>query len=112
MSDDFSKHNHAQPSLFLANSYWSDPWGSRRLCRTDRCAGGRGFRATELAQSGLGTSGDKVILRLDEEGLHVSTPAQALARAQGFVKGLGLEGRNLAAELVAERRREADEEER
>ncbi len=57
-------------------------------------------------------AGDEVILRLDEEGLHVSTPAQALARAQAFVRGLGLEGRNLAAELVAERRREAAGEER
>ncbi len=56
-------------------------------------------------------AGDEVILRLDEEGLHVSTPAQALARAQAFVRRLGLEERNLAAELVAERRREAAEEE-
>lgn len=57
-------------------------------------------------------AGDKVILRLDEEGLHVSTPAQALARAQAFVDRLGLEGRSLADELVAERRREASDEER
>lgn len=56
-------------------------------------------------------AGDEVILRLDEEGLHVSTPAQALARAQAFVRGLGLEGRELAAELVSERRREAAEDE-
>ena len=55
-------------------------------------------------------AGDEVILRLDEEGLHVSTPAQALVRAQAFVRGLGLEGRNLSAELVAERRLEAAEE--
>ena len=60
---------------------------------------------------GLGVeAGDEVILRLDEEGLHLSTPAQALARAQAFVKGLGIEGRDLAEELVAERRREAAEE--
>lgn len=57
-------------------------------------------------------AGDEVLLRLDEEGLHVSTPAQALARAQAFVNGLRLEGRNLAAELVAERRREAAREKR
>ncbi len=54
-------------------------------------------------------SGDEMILRLDEEGLHVSTPAQALARAQAFVKSLGIEGRDLASELIAERRREAAE---
>jgi len=55
-------------------------------------------------------AGDKVILRLDEEGLHLSTPTQALARAQAFVRSLGVQGRDLAAELVAERRREAAEE--
>jgi AbrB family looped-hinge helix DNA binding protein len=55
-------------------------------------------------------AGDEVILRLDEEGLHLSTPAQTLARAQAFVRSLGVEGRDLAAELVAERRREAAEE--
>ena len=55
-------------------------------------------------------AGDEVILRLDEEGLHVSTPAQALVRAQTFVRSLEIEGRDLAAELVAERRREAVEE--
>ena len=60
---------------------------------------------------GLGVeAGDELILRLDAEGLHLSTPAQALARAQAFVKGLGIKGRDLAEELVAERRREAAEE--
>ncbi|HUP24947.1 MAG TPA: AbrB/MazE/SpoVT family DNA-binding domain-containing protein [Thermoanaerobaculia bacterium] len=51
--------------------------------------------------------GDEVLLRLDEEGLHLSTSAQAVARAQAFVRDLGgLEGRDLAAELIAERRQE------
>ncbi len=52
-------------------------------------------------------AGDEVILRLDDEGLHLSTPVQALARAQAFVESLGLDERDLAAELVAERRRES-----
>ena len=55
-------------------------------------------------------AGDAVVIRLDEEGLHLSTPAQALARAQVYVSSLGIEGRDLAAELIAERRREAAEE--
>ncbi len=55
-------------------------------------------------------AGDEVILRLDEKGLHLSTPAQALARAQAFVKALGVDRRNLAAELVTERRLETAEE--
>ena len=53
-------------------------------------------------------AGDEVILRLDEEGLHVST--QALARAQAFVRSLSIERKDLATELIAERRREAAEE--
>lgn len=52
-------------------------------------------------------AGGEVVLRLDEQGLHISTPRQALARAQAFVESLGIEGRDLAAELIAERRREA-----
>ena len=56
--------------------------------------------------------GGEVLLRLDEEGLHISTPRQALARAQAFVKSLGIKGRDLAAELVAERREEASREAR
>jgi AbrB family looped-hinge helix DNA binding protein len=51
-------------------------------------------------------AGDELILRLDEEGIHLSTPQQALARAQTFVESLATEGRDLAAELIAERRRE------
>ena len=53
-------------------------------------------------------AGDEVILRLDEEGLHVST--QALARDQAFVRSLSIERKDLATELIAERRREAAEE--
>ncbi len=55
-------------------------------------------------------AGDEVIVRLDEEGLHLSTPAQALARAQSYVGSLEVEGRDLAAELIADRRREARQE--
>ncbi len=76
-----------------------------RLGRAGRLVIPVGFRR----QLGI-EAGDEVILRLDEEGLHLSTPAQALARAQAFVRTLEVDGRDLAAELVAERRREAAEE--
>lgn len=55
---------------------------------------------------GLGP-GDEVILRLDEEGLHLYTPAQAVARAQAVVRRYIPEGRSLSGELIAGRRAEA-----
>jgi hypothetical protein len=44
---------------------------------------------------------------LDEEGLRLYTPAQAVARVQALVRRYVPEGRNLSAELISERREEA-----
>lgn len=52
-------------------------------------------------------SGDEIIMHLDEVGLHLYTPAQAVARAQGLVRRYVKEGRNLSGELISERREEA-----
>lgn len=52
-------------------------------------------------------TGDEVLMRLDEEGLHLSTPAQAVARAQAFVRRYIPEERSLSDELISERREEA-----
>jgi len=52
-------------------------------------------------------SGDEIILHLDEEGLHLYTPAQAVARAQALVRRYVPEGRSLSDELISERREEA-----
>lgn len=51
--------------------------------------------------------GDEVLMRLDEEGLHLSTPAQAVARAQALVRRYVPEERSLSDELISERREEA-----
>lgn len=51
--------------------------------------------------------GDEVLVRLDEEGLHVSTPAQAVARAQALVRRYVPATRSLSDELISERRAEA-----
>ncbi len=59
----------------------------------------------------LGVSeGDRLLLRLVEEGLYVSTPAQALARAQALVRRSVPRERSLVDELISDRRREAQEE--
>jgi AbrB family looped-hinge helix DNA binding protein len=52
-------------------------------------------------------SGDEIIMSLDEAGLHIYTPAQAVARAQALVRRYIPEGRSLSEELISERREEA-----
>jgi AbrB family looped-hinge helix DNA binding protein len=39
-------------------------------------------------------SGDEIIMHLDEAGLHIYTPAQAIARAQALVRRSVPEGRS------------------
>jgi len=52
-------------------------------------------------------SGDEIIMHLDDEGLHLYTPVQAVARAQALVRRYVPEGRSLSDELISERREEA-----
>jgi bifunctional DNA-binding transcriptional regulator/antitoxin component of YhaV-PrlF toxin-antitoxin module len=52
-------------------------------------------------------AGDEVIMHLDEDGLHLYTPAQAIARAQALVRRYIPEGGSLSEELVSKRREEA-----
>jgi antitoxin PrlF len=52
-------------------------------------------------------SGDEIIMHLDEAGLHLYTPAQAVARAQALVQRYIPEGQSLSDELISERREEA-----
>lgn len=51
-------------------------------------------------------------VRVDEEGVHIQTRRQALAKAQAVVQKLFGPGRSPSAELIAERRLEAKKEER
>lgn len=55
-------------------------------------------------------SGDEIIMHLDGQGLHLYTPAQAVARAQALVRRYVPEGRSLSDELISERREEASRE--
>ncbi len=54
--------------------------------------------------------GDEIILHLDEEGLRLYTPAQAVARAQALVRRYVPEERSLSEELISERREESTRE--
>ena len=54
--------------------------------------------------------GDEVILHVDEDGLRISTPAQAISRAQSLVRRYVPEGSDLSGEFVAERRAEVEAE--
>lgn len=72
--------------------------------------GGRIVIPTEYRRE-LGVEpGDAIILHLDEEGLRLYTPAQAVARAQSLVRRYVPEERNLSEELISERREEAERE--
>ena len=72
--------------------------------------GGRIVIPTEYRRR-LGVEpGDEIILHLDEEGLRLYTPAQAVARAQSLVRRYVPEDRRLSEELIAERREEAERE--
>jgi AbrB family looped-hinge helix DNA binding protein len=51
--------------------------------------------------------GDEVILRLEGDELRLLTARAGLRRAQGLVRRYVPKGRALAAELIAERRRES-----
>ncbi len=55
-------------------------------------------------------SGDEIIMRLDDRGLHLYTPAQAVARAQALVRRYVPEGRSLSDELISERREKTSRE--
>lgn len=69
--------------------------------------GGRIVIPTEYRRE-LGVEpGDEIILHLDEEGLRLYTPAQAVARAQVLVRRYVTDGRSLSEELISERREEA-----
>jgi AbrB family looped-hinge helix DNA binding protein len=55
-------------------------------------------------------SGADLALSLDEDGLHIRTQQQLIARAQAMVREVVAPGRSLVDELLAERRLEADRE--
>ena len=54
--------------------------------------------------------GDEVILALDETGLRILTPRQAIKQAQDLVRKYIPVGDRLADELLSERRRDAKRE--
>ncbi len=72
--------------------------------------GGRIVIPTEYRRKLGLEAGDEILMRLDEEGLRLYTPAQAVARAQALVRRHIPEARDLADELISERRAEAERE--
>jgi AbrB family looped-hinge helix DNA binding protein len=78
--------------------------------RTKIGAGGRIVLPAEFRRA-LGLKlGDEVLLILDDDGLRILTPKQAIAQAQALVRKYIPSGKSLAAELIAERRKEAKRE--
>lgn len=81
-----------------------------RAFKTKLCRDGRIAIPAEY-QRELGVEpGDEIILHLDEEGLRLYTPHQAVARSQAQVRRYIPEERSLSEELISERRQEAGRE--
>lgn len=81
-----------------------------RVFKTKLGKGGRIVIPTEYRRE-LGVEpGDEIILHLDEEGLRLYTPAQAVARAQALVRRYIPEKRSLSEALISERHEEAKRE--
>lgn len=83
---------------------------SRLSARTRIGAGGR-IVIPQPMREALGVKeGDDLLLEIDESGLHVRSVRHAVKLAQRTVAKYVKPGRSLAAELIAERRREAERE--
>jgi AbrB family looped-hinge helix DNA binding protein len=67
--------------------------------------------AEARAELGL-ERGDEVVLVRDDDGLHVKTPAQLTMEVQAYFAALWPSERDVAAELIRERREEAARETR
>jgi AbrB family looped-hinge helix DNA binding protein len=78
--------------------------------RTKVGAGGRIVLPAEFRKA-LGLApGDDVLVVLDNGALRIITPRQALEEAQTILRQYVPSGKGLAAELIAERRKEAKRE--
>lgn len=88
----------------------SQPAIPRLSARTRIGAGGRIVIPLEMRKALQVKEGDHLLLEVDAKGLHVRSIRQALRLAQQIVARYVKPGRSLAAELIAERRREAKRE--
>ena len=78
--------------------------------KTKMGAGGRVVIPSEYRKA-LGLKiGDDVLLVLEDHGLRITTPAEAVTRAQALVRRYVGKGRSLSDELIKHRRGEAKRE--
>lgn len=80
------------------------------MIRTRVAEGGRIVIPAEFRKA-LGLKvGDEVLLDLEEDQVTMLTPHQAIRRAQALIRDYVTEDSDLAAELIRERRAEAENE--
>lgn len=85
------------------------PFNKMPVLKTHLGKGGRiVIPASYRKQLGLQT-GDELLLRIEDGGLHVQTLTQAIQRAQAIVGVYALQ-RQLSQELIEERRQTAQDE--
>lgn len=78
--------------------------------RTRIGAGGRIVIPHEIREALGVQEGDDVLLEVDEHGLHVRSVRHAVRRVQQMVAKYVKPGRSLSAELITERRKDAERE--
>jgi AbrB family looped-hinge helix DNA binding protein len=78
--------------------------------RTRIGAGGRIVIPQEMREALDVKEGDDVLLEVDESGLHVRSVRRAVLHAQQVVARYVKPGRSLSAELIEERRKDAQRE--
>jgi len=85
----------------VADAIENGTHGSKwQICRSGSNPSGVGLR-----------SGEKLEVSLDEEGIHLRTQRQMIARSQAIMRKYASAGRCISDELIAERRLEAKREE-
>lgn len=73
-------------------------------------AGGRIVIPHEMREALDVQEGDELLLEMDDNGLHLRSVRQSIHRAQQVVARYAKPGRSLTAELIAERRKDAERE--
>ena len=73
-------------------------------------AQGRVVLPSEVREAANLKQGDRLLVIVDEDGIHLVTPLQGIRMAQAIVRRFARPGRDPVAELLRERREEADRE--
>ncbi len=102
----------APQAAFVADTGRKPGFGVLNRVRLTLGPGGRVVIPAALREAMEVEEGDAILAWVEEGELHLLSPRVGARQAQAMLKGLVPDGVSLAAELIAERRREAEAESR